>query len=306
MNRALNALDGFWFAPESTSTLALIRISFGLLVLGWTLSLAPDLTAFFSGHGIVPHASYSAPGTWSAFGLLPGNDASTIVFIGLIVASLCLSAGLGTRVAAALVFVGVLSLERRDPFVFNSGDGLIRILAFYLMLAPSGSALSLDRLRRGRDRFWEFPRRAPWALRMMQLQLSILYLAAVWAKVRGTTWNDGTAISYAVRVGDLERLPIPYFVAHTATISDLLTYGALAIELGLAVLIWNRRLRPWVLGLGIALHLGIDWSIRVGFFSLAVLVLFLAFLPADRAERLILGLRLRPRPRLGLRPHPSA
>jgi hypothetical protein len=133
---------------------------------------------------------------------------------------------------------------------------------------------------------------------MMQLQLSILYLAAVWAKVRGPTWNDGTAISYAVRVGDLKRLPVPYFVAHTATISNLLTYGALAIELGLAVLVWNRRLRPWVLGLGVALHLGIDWSIRVGFFTLAVLVLFLAFLPGDRGDSLVLRLRSGLRPRV--------
>jgi hypothetical protein len=92
---------------------------------------------------------------------------------------------------------------------------------------------------------------------------------------------------------------VPYFVAHTATISNLLTYGALAIELGLAVLVWNRRLRPWVLGLGVALHLGIDWSIRVGFFTLAVFVLFLVFLPGDRADRLVLRLRLGLRPRVG-------
>ena len=306
MTKLLNAWDRFWFAPQSTSTLAIIRISFGLLVLAWTLSLAPDLTAFFSGHGIDPQASYSDPGTWSAFELLPaGEGAGTAVFIGLVVASLCLTVGLGTRAAAVLVFVGVLSLERRDPFVFNSGDGLIRILAFYLMLAPSGAALSLDSLRRGRDRFWAFPRRAPWALRMTQLQLSILYLAAAWAKVRGTTWNDGTAISYALRVGDLKRLSVPAFLSHTATISNLLTYGTLAIELSLAVLVWNRKLRPWVLGFGVALHLGIDWSIRVGFFSLAVFILFLAFLPPDSADRLILSVRDRFRPRVAEAPVPA-
>jgi hypothetical protein len=32
--------------------------------------------------------------------------------------------------------------------VFNSGDGLLRVIAFYMMLAPSGASLSLDRRRR--------------------------------------------------------------------------------------------------------------------------------------------------------------
>ena len=56
--------------------------------------------------------------------------------------------GQWTRLAAVVVFVGIVSLERRNPFVFNSGDGLLKVIAFYMMLAPSGASLSLDRWRR--------------------------------------------------------------------------------------------------------------------------------------------------------------
>ena len=38
-------------------------------------------------------------------------------------------------------------------------------------------------------------------------------------------------------------------------------------------------LRPWVLLAGVALHLGIDYAVRVGFFSYAVFVAYIAFLP---------------------------
>jgi hypothetical protein len=65
----------------------------------------------------------------------------------------------------------------------------------------------------------------------------------------------------------------------------------LGIELSLALLVWNRRLRPWVLSAGVLLHLGVDWSLRVGFFSLAVFVLFIAFIPPDRASVGIRGTR---------------
>jgi hypothetical protein len=285
--------DRFWFEPEATSTLALVRIALGLVVIAWALSLAGDLFAFFGPEGIQPSPPV-APGAWGVLGIVPGDLAVGLLYAALLLGAICLTVGFRARLSALIVFVCLLSFERRSPFVINAGDQLLRILAFYLMLAPSGAALSLDRWWRG-DRVWEFPARAPWALRLIQFQLSFVYLAAVWAKVRGTTWNDGTAISYALRLADLERFPVPGFLTDLPAFSTLLTYGTLAIELSLGILVWNRRLRPWVLGLGVLMHLGIEWSLRVGFFTLAVFVMYVAFLPPERASAGIIAVRDRAR-----------
>jgi hypothetical protein len=63
-----------------------------------------------------------------------------------------------------------------------------------------------------------------------------------------------------------------------------MTYGTLAVEFSIGVLVWNRRLRPYVLLAGIALHLSIELTMRIGFFSWAVLVAYLAFVPPEHAE----------------------
>ena len=284
----ISAWNRFWFEPAPTSTLALLRIALGLVVIAWTLSLAGDLFPFFGRHGVQPSPP-RPPGSWGMLALSDGDLALGALYASLLVSAAALAIGFHTRVAAVFVFVCLLSFERRSPYVFNAGDHLLRILTFYLMLAPAGAALSIDRWR-ARQRLWVFPARPPWALRLMQLQLSFVYVGAVWAKVRGTTWNDGTAISYALRLTDLERFPVPGFVTQLP-ISTLLTYSALGIELCLGILVWNRRLRPWVLLLGLLMHLGIDWSIRVGFFSLAVFVMYLAFIPPDRASAGIVSAR---------------
>jgi Vitamin K-dependent gamma-carboxylase len=283
----------FWFEPEETSTLALVRIGFGLVVLAWTAALAHDSVRFFTGSGLLPTADWDgrAQATWGLLDLTDSRVAVAALLALLALGSICLIAGLFTRVAAVVVFLGLLSFERRNPFVFNSGDGLLKVIAFYLMLAPSGESLSLDRLRRTRDAFWEFPRRAPWALRLMQVQLSVLYLSTLWTKLQGRTWNDGTAISYAVRLDDLDRFRAPGFVAGSELVTNALTYATLAIEASIAVLVWNRKLRPWVLGLGVLLHLGIDLTIRVGFFSYALFVLYLAFVPPETGSRLLRSVR---------------
>jgi Vitamin K-dependent gamma-carboxylase len=299
VTRLSTAWGRFWFAPEPTSTLALVRVGVGLLALGWTLSLLPDLFSFFSDDGILPKQPPEGSGAWGLLEIFPSDLALVVVYVALLAGSVALVLGLWTRVASLLAFLGLLAFERRNFAILNSGDGLVRILALFLVLAPAGASLSLDRLRSARDRFWEFPSRAPWALRLIQIQVSVLYLSTVWQKARGDTWNDGTAVSYAQRVADLERFPLPSALTNSLTISNLATFGTLATELALGVLVWNRRLRPWVLGLGLALHAAIEYSIRVGFFSLAIFASYLAFVPPDTARTFILATRERlPRSRL--------
>jgi Vitamin K-dependent gamma-carboxylase len=282
--------ERFWFTPEPTSTLAVIRIVFGLLVFAWTLSLAGDLAAFFGKSGVLPKQP-SAGGVWGVLGIFPSDFVVQLLFAVLLLSSLALVLGYHTRLAAVLVFIGVMSFERRNPYVFNTGDWLLRVMAFYIMLAPSGAALSLDRFRANRSRFWEFPLRSPWVVRLMQVQLSVIYFAALWDKLQGTTWNNGTAVSYAMRISDVHRFPDLGFLIHSAFLSNVMTFGTLVIEFSVAVFVWNRRLRPWVLLAGALLHLGIEYSIRVGFFSLGMLTLYLAFLEPEWATVHLLRLR---------------
>ena len=204
-------------------------------------------------------------------------------------ASIALTLGLYSRVAALVVFVGVVSFQQRNSLIDNSGDLLIRNLAFFCVLAPTGVALSVDRLRRSRETFWEFPARAPWVLRLVQIELSVGYLSAVWHKVQGAAWRDGTAVAYALRMSDLQRMAAPEVVARSVVLTEALTFGTLALELALGVLVWNRAARPWVMSLGIVMHVMIDSVLVVGFFTFAMLVAYLAFLAPATARRWILG-----------------
>ena len=300
--------NGFWFTPQPTSSLAIIRIAYGLLMTAWTLSLLPTLTDFFSRDGIYPDTPpYDEPGQrglWTVFEWFPSDGALIAGWVVLLVASICLALGLFTRLSALAVFVLLLSLQRRTPLVHNAGDVLLRIIALYLVFAPSGASLSLDRLRKvGREAFWRFPARAPIVIRLLQIQVSIIYVSTVWAKVRGNAWNDGTAVVYSLSLDDLSRFPVPSFVLESALLANVATWSVLAIELGIGILVWNRTLRPYALLIGVAMHMGIDVGLRVGFFSYAVFIVYLAFLPPERTTGVILALRdrLARRRELGLR-----
>jgi hypothetical protein len=292
MRRVGRGWTRFWFEPQPTSSLAVFRIVFALVVIAWTAALLPDLDAFFGPNGIEPQPPVDlAQGWWGVLNIVDTHTVVVVLFVVLLAGAVCLLVGYRTRLASVIVFVGLLSFEQRTPSIFNSGDGLLRSLAFFLMFAPAGAALSLDRRRTSPGRFWEFPARAPWALRLIQIQVSVMYLASVWEKLHGAAWRDGTAVSLVMRLPDFERFSPPGFLTHSLLVSSVMSWWTLAVELMVGILVWNRSARPLVLALGASLHIGIDLTLRIGFFSLTVLTAYIAFLSPATARALLLAVR---------------
>jgi hypothetical protein len=261
-----------------------VRIAFGAVAIGWTVSLLPDLYQLFGPHGVVPrqpHGSFQ----WGVFAIWTSERALLIGWAVLLVCSVLLAVGWHSRLAAVGIFVLIISFEHRNPWVWNSGDAALRIEALILALSPCGAALSLDQ-RRSTGTFWSAQQRAEWPVRLLQLQLSLIYLASVLSKLNGGAWPQGTAVSYALRLQDMLLLPTPHWLTNSALLVNAITWGMLAVELSLAILVWHRRLRPWVLAAGVVTHTVIMVTITVGFFTLAMFVLYLAFVPPETVERL--------------------
>jgi hypothetical protein len=287
----VNLWRTFWFRQEPAHTLGLVRIAFGGILVFWTLWMWQGLYAGFGTDGVVPNPPARAF-VWGVFHEFTSNQALVIGWFVLLGASIALMVGWHSRLAAVVVFILVMSLERRNPGIFNGGDALLRIESVYMMLAPCGAALSLDQRRRTGS-FWSAQQIRPWALRLLQIQLSIVYLSTVVAKLSGETWHNGTAVLYSLNLTDLQTFHLPSFISHNLLLSNVMTWGTLVIEVAIGLLVWNRRCRPWVLLGGVVLHLSISLAIEVGFFTFVTFVLYLAFIPAERAKAVAEGVQSR-------------
>jgi hypothetical protein len=276
--------QAFWFRPEPMYTLGLVRMAFGALAVMWTLWLLPILHDMLGPDGVAPQQP-AVPGNWGVFEFWTSDQAILIGWAVLLVSAIALTLGWHSRVAAVLVFVLILSFLHRDPWVFNAGDSVVRIVALFIALSPCGTALSLDQRRRTGS-FWSAQTRPIWPVRLMQVQLSIIYLSSVQIKMTGDSWTQGVAVSYALRLVDMQRLASPDWLTTNALIMNVATWAALAIELAVGVLVWNRRLRPWVLAAGVMMHLMIDIGILIGIFSYAMFVLYLAWVSPETVQRL--------------------
>ena len=301
--RRASAWDRFLFDPESPSPMVLVRAAWGIAAAIWAITLLPDIDPFLT-KGALRSTQARQPGSWNPLDWIGWTKAPLVVCVVLLVAAVATAVGYRSRLSSAVAVLSMLALQRTNITIFNSGDLVLRQIGIAVALAPTGLLLSLDARRARRLRPPEVgpsedidgepdadgvatPRRAPWATRLLQLQLALGYSLSCWAKVRGSTWHDGTALALALRISDLHRFNPPASIFHEAALLNLLTWATLVFEGSFIFLVWNRRFRPWVLCIGVLFHLGIDLFFDVGFFSWAMWIAYLAFLPPEVADQVI-------------------
>jgi hypothetical protein len=278
----------FWFAPQSPVILCVFRIVFGLLVLESCYFMAPNLLTFFSEHGVLSTASsmqlvplpYSNVLAW-----LNPTDQALRVFFGIFVLSaICLTLGFMTRLSCIIVYVGLVLMQHRDCLVMNSGDFLMRLMSFYLILAPAGARLSVDSgiralLKKERS---HSEGESLWALRLMQMQMAAIYFEATWTKLQGASWQNGSALFYVFHEQEFLRFPIAPFLKDNLLFCQILSWGTIVVEALLFSLVWFKKFRYWVLSLGVLLHLGIEYAMNLPIFQwLMISGLFLFVHPRD-------------------------
>jgi hypothetical protein len=277
------AWNRFFFEPIPAYSLGLFRIAYAAMLLVVLALLLPDVPVWYGEEGVLPAASASGMLDAPRFSLLtwfPQSELAVYAVFGCaFVAAGALLIGFWTRWASIAVWACVVTLHHRNVYLLNSGDHLLRSLSFLLMFAPAGAAFSLDRrwrIRRGIESRG-VPMIVPWAQRMLQLQLCILYFDSVLWKLTGGHWLDGTAAYYVSHLDEFRRFPVPAIFT-TLWFSRFATWFALATEASMAILVWVRPLRRYVLCAAIALHLGLDYSMNIPMFQWIVLASFCLFL----------------------------
>ncbi len=290
VRRVARAWNNFFFTPQRATSIALFRILYGLIVIVDLLLLFPDWLTCFGPHGLLGletmHRMEPGP-RLNLFTLLPQSDAWVLAFFWVfLLCAVLLTIGFETRLASVATFLCLASIQQRNLYIINSGDQLLRVIGFFLMFAPAGAALSVDRL----IRIWrgvEGPEpqpRMPWARRMIQFQLALVYFATFVLKMEGPDWRDGTALYYVLHLDQFRRFPLPSFVLHPLAVR-LETWMTLAIEFSMGVLVWFPKIRYAVLAFGVLLHLTIEYSMNIALFEWIMLATYVTFIDARDLQR---------------------
>lgn len=282
------AWNGFFFEPVPVYPLALFRIVFGCLLLVDSFFLLGNLRDYLGPHGLIEYRRYfkrSRHLVFSLFLYFPPTMASVYWIMGLhLVSVTMMTVGFLTPLSTLLSFITLRSIVNRNPQICNGGENVAKIMCFFLIFAPSGSAWSLDAvLFHAKDLH---VLHAPWALRLMQLQVSIIYLYTAYWKLKGETYRNGTALYYAASNFVYSRLAFPRFLLRKPWV-QWLTWGTLAFEFALGSGLWIEEFRHWLVAMGVGFHLAIECILSVHLFGWYMIASLLLFLDPAWLERML-------------------
>jgi Vitamin K-dependent gamma-carboxylase len=277
LGTAIKAVSRFWLAPIDARVYALVRVSLGLLASAVVAETWPVRAALYTAEGMTA----PQPSLYLYLPLAHGHDLRTVtITLGLAgIAAVCLTLGLCTRVALLYTWAWSMGASIVALPAETGYDAIVRIASFVLLWSPMQRAWSLDsRL------FGPGPRTLPrYGLRLLQWQLLILYAVTVWLKAPDVYWRNGEFMAFFM-MSLFSRARDPVW-AELGRTSALLTWGALAIEAAVPVLLCTR-FRRVAMALGFALHAGIALGSRIELFSFAMLPLYASFVTGDDLDAL--------------------
>jgi Vitamin K-dependent gamma-carboxylase len=301
----VRAWDRFFFAEIDARRLALLRIGVGIIAFLTLLWWAPRVELLDSDAGWLPASDLVrevGASSWSLLYVITTPFAVKVFHWLAMASALAMAIGLFSRAAAWATFVTLVSFQHRDALIVYGGDVVLRLLVLGVALGPSGATLSVDAWLRRLSDAGGAPRATmpAWPLRLIQIQIAVIYLMTGLAKLHGSTWRDGTAIAYALALPQLVRFDLSPILAlrPVAAAVRALAWFTVSWELGFALLVCSRLGRRFALGVGLAFHLGIIVFMRIHWFGYIMIVSYLAFvrvetlLAAPWVRRVVLRARL--------------
>jgi len=290
----VTAWDLFWFAPSNPRRLCQLRVAAGLLAFWFFLGHTFDLQIWFGPGGLLPVDTVKSlrpdPYRWSFLPLFQDAGGLWLVHGLAIVSATCMAWGLFSRTTTLITWLFVLSYIHRAPMLTGVFEPILTLTLGYLWLAPVGNYYSVDRWwreRRGRQSQPTAGGSTASTLvsRLIQVHVATLYGLMGLSKLGGIagstnydgSWWRGEAVWWLITRSESRLIDLTFLHAYPLVVNAL-THAIVAFELAFAVLIWNGRIRPWLLAVGCVLWPLIGLITGSLSFALAMLSLNLALL----------------------------
>jgi len=274
-------VDKFFFEEKPTEGISLFRIIWISIILINYIFDYQNLSDFYGPDALISLDTVKGQFAFFHANLFHLSDGSyeftngLYIFYGFAILSSLI--GFYTRPSLIAVLFCMVSFHQRNIWTLSSSEVLMRIVTILLIFTPCGHSFSVDSLVGKFFKKFKKKRNAPvWGQRLIQIQLSVVYLWTAWHKLKGETWFDGTALYYATRIENLTNFSVPYILDSLMCLK-FMTWGTLLLEFSLGLLIWFKEFRKPLILLGFIFHLGIEFIMSIPFFEWIMVALLLNF-----------------------------
>lgn len=273
--------------------LAFLRIGVASILLVDLAYRARDLGAFYTDGGILPRAGrmnlaiqFCEP-WWMSLHMLSGSLVwASLLAIVAAAAAVALLLGWRTKIALAVSWLLLYSIQARFPMLLQGGDVLLRCALVWMFFLPIDKKWSL---RRPAASDVGASTISSIAVLGLIVQVGSMYFFSALLKTSPMWVGDFSATYYALHI-DHFTTPLGYALAEYPSLLALLTFAAIVLEFCGPLLMLEpvgRRIWRWLIPLSfIGFHLGLYFCMDLGTFPWICIVCWAALLPSPIWDRI--------------------
>ena len=190
--------------------------------------------------------------------------------------------GIGKNLTAFALFLFVELFQRMNYFVLNGGDNFLKFILLYMAFCDSYRYFSLSQLKIKNQAYQSIVNMfTNLAVLSIQLHLCLIYMVTGLHKTHAQVWFNGVATYYTMSLERFSGTSFNPAMAKNGYLVTLSTYFTILWEVYTPVLIWIKKLRPYIMLSGICLHLGIYVFMMIHDFQFLFIMVYGFFFTDD-------------------------
>lgn len=285
-----NSWCRFWFESENLYGVGLFRtILCSFLFATYSFRLT-QIKLFYFNQGLMP--AEKARDFFPEFyhSLLPFFSASDqitwIMHIAYVVILLGLAFGLLGRAFTFVALILHVSFLQRNFTIVYGADLVTTFWLFYLSFVKHNKYFSLlNYFNKHRVQKIDSDILSSIGLRLIQVQLCIIYAYTGWEKLKGSTWWEGSAVWKVI--GNPQMAPMDLsFLSHAPLLIAAATFTTLIFEIYFPVMVWQERWKKQWLFVGAVFHLSTAVFMGLLFFTVVMASSYAAFLSKEDFKKI--------------------
>ncbi|CAN5651453.1 hypothetical protein BH10BDE1_BH10BDE1_12540 [soil metagenome] len=289
--RAVGAFDKFFFEFSAPLSVAGFRIMFGTTLLINVVLRMMHTEYYFTDAGGISAADaatllpdfFRPAFYWMPTSLAAAWIMQSVMAAALVAFTLGIFGRIGTRITSLVILFCHLGLLQRNFSIVYGADMVSSFWCFGFCFVDSTERLSLRSRWQNRKDSWRTVE-PDWSriltsmgVRLMQIQLCVIYMYTGFEKLKGGDWWDQTAV-WKVLGNEQLMLADLSFLRAVPLVIGLATWGTVLFEVYCPLLFWGKKTSRWTILAGWSLHIGIALTMGLFIFSLTMMSAYWLFL----------------------------
>jgi hypothetical protein len=265
---------------------SILRFLLGFFIFKDFIIYAINQKYLFNDEGIVSYGTYLDIISYYNFNFYSFDFLDKyVIFLFLIIGiifSISFMLGILQRFSVIVLFILLFVFKIRNIYLLDGSDNVISVLLpFFLFINTFSFSEKYEKLKQ------DFLQKtnllkiddivSKYFSYAIMVQICIIYFFAGLHKLQGEVWQDGTALYYILNSNDFSPTFLNQFITNSLIVVKFLTWFTIFFQLTFPFLVWLHKFRKLYIILGIFLHLGIFFMMKIDNFSFIMISCYAIF-----------------------------